>query len=181
MELEREEVCVYYKMNNRKYLAWIYYKVGKQASPQMQVSYAYMKDGEPRFTPWKYFLDIDPFNDLLIEKYNQRTILNNEIVFDYDNGEIDELLYNYIIPNKLNYVAYQTEESRSKRVHVYWDKLVLMKKNQRELFREFIIRKFNSDVQLKSDRHMCSFGYHFKTNKKIILYKTNLKGDFFDY
>lgn len=148
-------------------------------TPEMRVAYAHMRGDQVIYTPWVYFLDLDPGRDN-IQGLNQRTLLNNEVVFDCDKVNLVDIILK-LEQDDYKYAAYQTTHGRSRRIHVWYDPLAGLPKHRREEFRAILLVKYGCDIQLKSDNHMCSFGRHFKTGQIIELFKTNIPGEFYEY
>jgi len=72
------------QMNKKAWLDTLYYDLGHQWTNFWTTS-TWLKNGEPIFTKWKTYLEVQE-NEELWSTINQRSLLINEIVLEYDGG-----------------------------------------------------------------------------------------------
>lgn len=149
----------------KKWLDYVYYKVGKQTT-NFRLCHAYRTNGKIVFSKWKRYLDAQS-NLNFISKCNQRTLLNNEIVLDCDNGIWFEVIIKKLKENQVKFKAYSTESKRANHIHIFEKKMFFLSKNKREGYREQIIGNYKCDPALKSDNHMVPIEgvIHWKTGE----------------
>lgn len=157
------------------YLSGLFYECDKQQTPDWRIGKAYKKRDGSLGCPRKHFLELEPEEVAL---YNQRELLHSEICLEYDptakedkerSKQEFESLLNKLKDDGIRFRAFGTEEYRALRVETFWDSLAQIDKATREDIRCFLIERYGCDLQLKSDKHLVSFGKHFKTGKPIIL------------
>lgn len=170
------------------YLANLFYEIDKQQTPDQRVAPSFKdKEGNSIFGKWLSFMKLDPQDEKTIRTIAHRGQLNSEIILELDPDEdikgtsealkqFDQLL-DQLEKDGIRYRAFCTEEGRGMHIETFWDKLALMKKEDRKNIRLFLINKYGCDTMLSSDEHQVSFGTHFKTDKEKVLYRTNWKGN----
>jgi len=160
-------------MDIKAYLDNMYYGVGKQSS-DFFVSVAYTTPkGEFKSSKWQTYMEAQA-DENFITRCNQRTQLKNEINFEYDKDDFAGLIKN-LEKDGIKFTAYATDEGRARRCESFWNGLAKLSKEDREEFREYMIRKYDCDTMLKGDKHNISFGPHCKTKKQIKIQK-EIKG-----
>ena len=159
-------------MNTAEWLDYLFYQVGKQVT-NFRVTHTYEHDGHIKFSKWIPYLDAQGTEKLL--KANQRELLKNEIVLDLDTdeGDYDELIKT-LKKEGYKFYAFQTLDCRARHIHLFFDGLSKLKKQQREEIRENFIKYYNCDTQLRSDKHVIPIEYalHWKTNETKHLYQS---------
>lgn len=159
-------------VDRKELLSRLYYDVGKQ-STNFRLCCAYNKDGDIIWSKWRKYLDAQQDDDF-INRVTNREILKNEIIFDLDEGGMDEYmaLINRLKSDGIKFEAYSTDEGRARHIHSFWKGLAELKKNERENLRERIVSNYDCDPALKSDKHVIPLEHvtHYKTGKvkKII-------------
>lgn len=171
-------------------LARLYYDLGKQATDYaLQHS---RKEGEDViWTKRKAFLDLDPEKDRwFIQHCNHRQILQNEVIFDFDrvitkeDTLVDTDVHKLIAElhtDGWRYVVYHTG-SKGVHVHIYFDGLILLSRQQREAFRTGLLKRYswfaNVDYQKTSDKTMIALEHtpHWRTGtKKTMIYNDGVE------
>jgi P4 family phage/plasmid primase-like protien len=168
----------------KAYLNDLYLNKGKQQTDLRLSSAEIDKEGNIRFSKWLNISQIgigeNSFKtNRYLKKCNQREQLRNEIILEYDikdektknNPEKAKILYldlcEQLEKDNISFTAYATDEYRALRIETFWDKLGNQEPAERKKYREFLIKKYNCDLAFITDKKMCSFGIHFKTNKQI--------------
>lgn len=145
----------------------LYYKIGRQWT-DFSLTYTIKKKDNIYFNKWRTYLDAQA-DDVFIKKCNQRTLLKNEVVLEYD-GDWNGYLNVITALKQLNaeLYAYSTEDKRAKHIHLFFGiDFAMLKRNEREAYRMALIDKYNCDPALKSERHMIALENcpHWKTGK----------------
>src|SRR3990167_45006 len=100
------------EFNNKAYLDYLFYDIGKQRR-NFRVAIASLKDTETIFSKWKHYLDCQG-DEKYIENVNQRTQLDNEINFEYDQKEGYKQLIKTLDKDGIKFTAYATEDMRAR-------------------------------------------------------------------
>ena len=140
------------------WLCKLYYETGKQTTDfQLQIA---MKDanGEQMWSRRKSFLTVHTLEDTKwIQRANNRTTLNNEVILDYDRVILPEDVMKdlhvlsaitYCKKKHYRYAVYHTG-SKGVHVHIYIDDLFRMSPYDRKRYREQLIARFRGDIGLK--------------------------------
>ena len=155
------------QMNKKAWLDTLYYDLGHQWTNFWTTS-TWLKNGEPIFTKWKTFLEVQE-NEELWSNINQRSLLINEIVLEYDGGWPAYLkLIKSLRKAHMEFKAYSTEDHRAKHIHLFFEKEFAKKPEQtREKYRLALIHKYGCDKQLIIDKHCVALEncVHWKTKK----------------
>lgn len=158
------------RFNSKKeFLDYLYYEVGKQ-NCNFELTILSIDGAKSQ---WLTYLDAQADN-YFIEKANNRTILDIEVVLDLDpkDNETPEettkrfkQLLDKLNKDELSYKAYYTG-SRGYHIHLIFDELKNFDKSTREKIKEYLIRKYDCDTMKKSERCMIALEYtdHWKTN-----------------
>ena len=151
-------------LNKIGWLSELYYEIGKQQT-NFRLTHTYKKEGATLFTKWVKYLDAQS-NDKIINAADQREQLKNEIIFDKDKGNFEELIKT-LREDGIKFYAYSTEEGRARQIHTYWEGLSILKKNEREEVRRLLIKKYDCDLAFRIDAHVIpiEFENHWKTGK----------------
>jgi len=157
-------------LGEKHFLDHLYYEIGKQTT-NFRLTTTYEKDEQVLFSKWAYYLDAQESG---LSKYNQRTLLNNEIVLDIDEGDYKETLEK-VKKAKLKYYAYKTSNNRAKHIHLYFAGLERKSKEERKKIRLAFISSYSCDKQLAIDNHMIPIEKvkHWKTGEIKELYAQN--------
>lgn len=178
----------YYHEKNH-ILAKLYYDIGKQAT-NFDLQHSHKQGEETIWTKRKSFLAINPIIDkYFIDNCNHRQILKNEIIFDFDRIIPKETaledydikkLKEELLEDNYRFVIYHTG-SKGIHLHIYWDGLILLTKNDREEFRKTLFRRYKwfsgVDLQKASDSSMIALEHtpHWKTGiTKTMLYNNGV-------
>lgn len=135
----------------------IAYSDGKIWSPWFLVSELFHKN--PEDVVWRKYT-----RDRFMEIANNRTILDIEVVLDFD----DSLIKTNNKKEIINYGIKKLKELKSKNVefeayyngsksihaHILFPELRYYDRRKREIFREIIIKNYGADMSKKSDRSM---------------------------
>lgn len=179
---------------NWKWLSRLYYEIGKQYTDfHLQIAFK-NQDGEQGWSRRRSYLTIAILEDKdWIEKANNRTLLKNEVVLDYDKliYEADVLKEGQILAaityckrRGIKYAVYHTG-SRGVHFHMFIDKLAYMNQNDRYEIRKRLIARFCGaeafkpnfvgDYAKTSDKVPIAleFAPHWKTGKPKILIDSN--------
>lgn len=136
------------------------------------------KKGEDIFwSKWqKYSVVRD--NYTLLERMNNRTIFDNEVVLDFDekvdlsddNNKYFKLLEK-LERDGLKFQAYSAD-GNANHIHLIFSDLRIFSKEKREKFKEYLIKKYNCDLMKKSGRCMIALEdvshWKHKLPKKLI-------------
>jgi len=164
--------------NKRKIIDHIYYNIGKQYT-NFRLCYA---DKNGRFSKWITYLEAQSM-DWFIARCNQREVLKQELILDLDDGTYNDYLklIKKLHNNGWKFHAFATKNGRCRHIHVIENNLVRNKKMSKTQLREYLIKKYGCDIQLKTDAHMIpiEFCKHWKTGEIKDLIFTN-RGDWFD-
>lgn len=154
-------------MDRKDWLDFLYYDVGKQWTDYW-TTYTYIVQGQVRFTKWKRYLEVQEKPELW-QKVNQRTLLINEIVLDYE-GSWSE--YQKIIKSlqkaHMEFRAYSTAEHRAQHIHLFFGlDFAKLPDHRREEYRRAFIRKYGCDAMLAGRKHMIPLEHfaHWKTGQ----------------
>jgi len=153
------------------YLDKLYYDKGKQLTDfELQVQ---KKGGffSKRHNYRKVGFRRDPF----LKTVNARTILKNEIVFDFDPpNKMTPETYKEKLTDIINLLKKTFKDvhvfdtgSRGIHVHVYENKMFQMNIEERTEYRRQYLKIFNADLQKASERTTINIEYapHWKTGK----------------
>lgn len=176
------------------WLCRLYYDIGEQFTDfELQIAW---KDetGTQMWSRRKSFLQLATLHEReWIERANNRTLLKNEIVLDYDRviTEEDVLKQGDILAtitwcekNNYQYAVYHTG-SRGVHFHIFINNLAFMKSHYRNETRKQIIARFcgsnafipnfSGDYQKISDKVPIALegAKHWKTGKPKVLIKSN--------
>ncbi len=151
-------------MNKKEWLDKLHYEIDKQQG-NLELAHAHKnKEGNPVFSKWRKYLDVQD-NAKFLEKVNNRTILPNELVLDFDDLEKVSENISKIISTFQFYSIYNTG-SRGVHIHLFFDRDLEDKEKLS------IIKRFNCDVQKASKRTMIALENcpHWKTgNPKTLI------------
>ena len=134
----------------------LYYIHGKQKTNFRIFTNFIKKDGSKGFTKWVYYLDA---TDDQKDKATHRTILENEIVLDFDplrNETIEELkkrvkqIFKDIENKKIYFKCYFTG-SRGYHFHIYRYDMFFMSKYQRQEYRNLFIDYYKAEAQKNTE------------------------------
>ncbi|MBI2452335.1 hypothetical protein HYV50_04650 [Candidatus Pacearchaeota archaeon] len=155
----------------KSWLDYLFYKIGRQNYDFELCSLKKMPDGSTVSSEWKKYsqcIFLVDFNgssdDKEAEKFfaqiNQRQILPNEIVLDYDTEQPLTSLVKKLQTMKLLFHIFETG-SRGYHVHIFFNRPFTREEKLK------IIRYFQSDEQKSIDRTMISLEFipHWKSGK----------------
>jgi len=136
-------------------LGLLYYKTGRQLT-NFRIFHNYYIDNEKKFSKWVNYLDATEKD---INKATHRTVLNNEIVLDFD-PEKGQTLKD--VTKKVKKVCFDLKKkgviyecfftgSRGYHIHIFINDLLYMPKKERETYRKNIIRFFGAEIQKGND------------------------------
>lgn len=152
----------------KAFIDYLHYELGHQWTNFFLTS-TFLKDGQPCFTKWRSYLDIQG-DEKALARVNQRTLLINEVALEYDGeSKIYDILIDILKKNKIEFYAYSTDKKRAKHIHLFFDRwFALLPKHKREEYREALIEKYQCDKMLKTERHMIALEHcpHWKTGQK---------------
>jgi len=157
------------------YLYNLYHDVDTLKTSDWRVASMYEKEDGTIGCPRYLFSEINKNDVNKISKLNQRELLKSEICLEYDPSSKEKNvaekefsgLLKELKKDNVKFRAFGTEDYRALRIETFWYKLGMLKRTERESIREHLIEKYGCDLQLKSDKHLVSFGIHYKTNKLI--------------
>lgn len=149
-------------MNKKAWLDTLHYNHDKQQG-NLELAYSYMdKEGNPKFSKWKKYLDCD---DKFVARANNRSILPNELVLDIEQPErFSEVLENVKSDFEF-YSAYKTG-SKGYHIHLFFDSKLSSDEKRS------IISEYRTDEQKGSDRCLIAIENvpHWKTgNLKTLI------------
>ena len=142
-------------MNKNSILGNLYYYKGKQ-NTNFRIFYNYKVDNEKRFSKWVHYLDAEEKD---INKATHRTILNNEVVLDFDpekNQTLEELklivlkVTDDLKSKNIEYECYSTG-SRGFHIHIFIYEMFSMTKNERYDFRLKLISHYGAEKLKAND------------------------------
>lgn len=161
-------------MNRKAWLDELFYSIGRQWT-NFKVTYTFRKDNEIIYTKWISYLDFQS-NPTLYSKVNQRTLLINEIVLDYDEdvSNYQKIIYD-LKKRKFEFYAYSTKNNHCLHIHLFFGvQFGLLPEFKRKEYREALIRLYGCDSQLKTENHCIALENvpHWKTGdiKELIAY-----------
>lgn len=160
---------------NPSNIAWLnhlYYEIGKQRiNFRIAHSYRDKTTNELKVSKWTPFLGA---TEQQIDKADQRTLLDNEIVFDMDEGDYDQLI-KQLTDDGIFFTAYKTEGNRARHVHSFWKDLEKFEIAERRQFRVCQLQKYGCDLQLAIDNHLIPIenSLHWKTGEIKKMYYEN--------
>lgn len=158
----------------KSFIDFLYYDLGRQWT-NFRICCAWIgDDGKRNYSRWKRYLDAQ--RDLFFcSKANNRTLLINEIVLDYDQDKDDPKsweTYLEIIQNLkdrgLKLQAYATKSRRARHIHLFFGVEFASKpREERNKIRLGLAREFHCDLSLASDNHMIPLEHtpHWKTKE----------------
>lgn len=148
--------------------------VGSQHE-KIWVASAWTKEGEARWSKWHEFSVeglIETMHTPFLQRINNRSILQSEIVLDIDRKDETDDEYEAHVQNVLhslekdgiNFVAYPPA-SKSWHIHIFCKTLRLFK--YRREFKEHFMRRFGADLQKGGDKCMIALenAPHWKTGR----------------
>lgn len=157
--------------NKEKWLSYLYYNVGHQNTDFRICHTRYVEGEKPRFIKWISYRDADEQQK---KKADQREQLNNEIIFDKDEGDYQSLI-DQLRKDGIYFYAYKTKSNRAQHIHTYWKGLGELSEQDRKTFREFLLKKYECDLMLSTDHHMIALENceHWKTKEIKEIYDKN--------
>lgn len=144
-------------MNKKTWLDELHYNHDKQQG-NLELAYAYKdKEGTPKFSKWKKYLDVQA-DDKFLEKANNRSILPNEVVLDIEDFEHVSEILGKLVDEFEFYSAYKTG-SRGVHFHLFFNKDLTSDEKL------FIIKRYGADEQKASERCLIALENvpHWKT------------------
>ncbi len=150
-------------MDKKTQLDKLHYEKDKQQG-NLEIAFSFKdNNGNPKWSKWRKYLDVQGDNTFL-EKVNNRTILQNEIVIDIEEPERFENILEQIKKDFQFYSAYFTG-SKGNHIHLWFDEPL----NSDE--KKAIIHKYGADEQKATERCMIALENfpHWKTGKPKIL------------
>jgi len=147
-------------VNNWEWLCKLYYEVGKQKTDfELQIAWK-NEQGEQLWSKRKSFLLLHTLEEInWINRANNRTLLKNEIVLDYDRVIFPEMVMKdpqilaaktWCDNNDHKYNIFHTG-SKGVHFHIYIDSISKMKSANRHEYREKIISLFCGDEKTIPD------------------------------
>ncbi len=161
-------------MDKKSWLDNLHYNHDKQQG-NLELAYAFLdKEGNPKFSKWKKYLDVQS-DDKFFTKANNRTILPNEIILDIENPEQFSEVFEKVKRDFQFYSAYKTG-SRGMHINLWFNESLDPKEKL------FIIKKYGTDEQKASVRCMIALENcpHWKTGKPKILIEENKGINYFE-
>jgi len=160
-------------MNKKEWLDYLYYYLGEQQYDFKL--FGAKKDGEKVITTkwYKYsevIFPLDPNEDYKIDWINNRQILPNEVVLDYDGGEDIEDIIKKITIDNLTFYAFSTG-SRGYHIHIFFRRQLNNDEKRK------IIRKYGAEEQKVGATSIAlEFSKHWKSGRiKKLIYHGNYK------
>lgn len=159
-------------MNKIEYLDYLYYKIGKQTCNfELQIQ------NQDKFMSKRrdYLSTFSDGNAFWLDKANARTLLFNEIVFDFDpeKGESEQKFFERMKLNIYKILEYNWtywglfQSNRGLHLHCFSNRLFLMTPSERKDYRQKLLSTFGADVQKASDKITIAleFAHHWKSGK----------------
>lgn len=144
-------------MNKKDWLDKLYYEVDKQRG-NLELAQAYLdNDKTPKWSKWTPYLAAQQ-DDNFLEKVNNRTVLPNEVVLDFDDlKKVSENISKIV--NDFSFYSIYNTGSRGVHVHLFFDKDLSLEEKL------YIIRKYGADEQKANQRCMIALENvpHWKT------------------
>lgn len=156
------------------HLGKLYYEIGKQASP-LFVQQQTNKEDEYKYSKRKDLFDID-WSKKYAQHYNNRTLLMNEVVCDFDPKDVDFERVVFVMKimrakqffeqQKIRY-SFWSSGSKGLHAHLYLPQLFTMDKLSRERYRESLLRVLGAEIGKKSEHVTITMEYarNAKTNR----------------
>lgn len=145
-------------------LARLYYEIGKQGTNFALQHSRKEPDGEVRWTKRLTFLELDPDEHRwFIEHCNHRQILKNEIILDFDRHIPRETaledfdvkrIIERLTAEDWRFVVYHNG-SKGVHLHIYFDGLMLLSKEDRENFRTNMVDVLRRGLVIGIDKQKC--------------------------
>jgi len=146
-------------MENKAFLDYLYYDVGKQQY-NFFLARAYLdKEGKPKYSKWRAYLDAQS-DDRFIANCNQRSILPCEVILDLESKERITPILAELKQLNLYFFAYDTG-SRGYHIHLFFNRDMT---TQEKLA---IIRHFGADEMKASEKTLIALenATHWKSGK----------------
>lgn len=159
--------------DKKGWLDHLFYDVGKQACNFWVMSLYKTKTGEQRCRgKWRLYMDAQE-DDKFMEKVNNRTILDTEVVLDYDppdeqtQEETDrkfEIKCKQIESDGLKFLGYPTG-SRGHHIHLLFSDLRNLSERERKKFKNYVIKKYGAEELKDGSKAPIALEYspHWKT------------------
>ena len=156
-------------MNKKEWLDKLYYDYGNQ-NYDFELCAMYKKGKETIASKWKKYSKIvtslNPSQSEELWRFNNRTILPNEIVLDIEDPKRYSGIYNELIKRDFDFLAYKTG-SKGYHIHIFF------KHKFQEKNKSYFINKFGTDMLKAGKRTMIALEFcpHWKTgNEKELIY-----------
>ena len=145
----------------------LHYEKDKQQG-NLELAFAFKdNEGNPKWSKWRKYLDVQS-DEKFLEKANNRRILPNEIVIDIEEPERFDELLKQVKKDFQFYSAYFTG-SKGYHIHLWFDEPLTPEE------KKTIIEKYGADLQKATDKCMIALENcpHWKTGKPKTLIESN--------
>jgi len=158
----------------KKWLDKLYYDIGNQQWDFRIFGSKKMEDGSVRVGKWRLYsktcFHLDEWEDYKIDWINNREILPNEVVLDFDDAGMDiDKKIEEIEKDDLNFYVFFTG-SRGYHVHIFF------KKELKDEEKVLIISRYGAELQKVGKSPIAlEFSRHWKTGNPKTLYYNGFK------
>jgi len=154
-------------MDKKNQLDKLHYEKDKQQG-NLELAFSFKdKEGNPKWSKWRKYLDVQS-DEKFLEKVNNRKILPNEIVIDIEEPNKFPEILEQVKKDFQFYSAYHTG-SRGNHIHLWFDEALTPEE------KKAVIERYGADLQKATERCMIALENfpHWKTGNPKTLIESN--------